>query len=42
MYKSFKGLSGSDIIYRKLIEYGVNTVSLFSGGAIMPLIDKFH
>ena len=42
MYKNLKGLTGSEIIYRKLVEYGINKVSIFSGGAIMPLIDKFH
>ena len=42
MYKYLKGLTGSEIIYKKLVEYGVNTVSLYSGGAIMPLIDKFN
>ena len=42
MYKNLKGLTGADIIYRKLVEYGITTVSLFSGGAIMPLVDKFH
>lgn len=42
MYKKFVGLTGSDIIYKKLLEYGVNTVSIYSGGAIMPLVDKFN
>lgn len=35
-------MTGSQIIYRKLIEYGVNSVNLYSGGAIMDLVDKFH
>tara|TARA_B110000037_G_scaffold221536_1_gene292876 strand:+ start:1754 stop:3544 length:1791 start_codon:yes stop_codon:yes gene_type:complete len=42
MYKKFIGLTGADIIYKKLLEYGVNTVSIYSGGAIMPLVDKFN
>ena len=42
MYKKYIGLTGSEIIYNKLLEYGVNMVSLYSGGAIMPLVDKFH
>lgn len=41
-YSHLKGLTGSEIIYKKLVEYGINTVSLYSGGAIMPLIDQFH
>ena len=27
-YSHLKGLTGSEIIYKKLIEYGINTVSL--------------
>ena len=42
MYKYLKGLTGSEIIYKKLVEYGIKTVSLYSGGAIMPLVDQFH
>ena len=42
MYKNLKGLTGSQIIYKKLLEYGVDKVSLYSGGAIMPLVDQFH
>ena len=42
MLNKFKGLTGSEIIKEKLIEYGVNTIHAFSGGAIMPLIDQFH
>ena len=42
MYSQLKGLTGAEIIYKKLIEYGTKTVSLHSGGAIMPLVDQFH
>ena len=42
MYSAYKGLTGSQIIYKKLFEYGVKNVSLYSGGSIMDLVDKFH
>ena len=32
----------STIVYKKLAEYHVKNVFLYSGGAIMPLIDQFH
>lgn len=38
----FNGLSGSKIIYNKLLEYGVKDAFLYSGGAIMGLIDQFY
>ena len=34
--------SGSDIIYNKLIEHNVKDVFIYSGGSIMPLIDKLY
>lgn len=34
--------TGSSIIYQKLIDKNVDKVFLYSGGAIMPLVDKFH
>ena len=37
-----KPLSGASIIYQHLIYKKVNDVFLYSGGAIMPLIDKFY
>ena len=42
MYRSLKGLNGSQIIYKKLVEFGVEKANVFSGGAIMHLIDQFH
>lgn len=42
MYSKYIGLTGADIIYKKLVEYGVKTATIYSGGAIMPLVDKFH
>ena len=35
-------LTGGEIIYKKLIENNVNDVFLYSGGAIMPLVDAFY
>tara|TARA_B100000767_G_scaffold72007_1_gene68530 strand:+ start:2446 stop:4191 length:1746 start_codon:yes stop_codon:yes gene_type:complete len=34
--------TGADLIYNKLVEHKVNDVFLYSGGSIMPLIDKFY
>ena len=34
--------TGADIIYNKLVENNVSDVFMYSGGAIMPLIDKFY
>ena len=39
---TYTGLTGSQIIYRKLIKYGMNVANIYSGGAIMPLIDELH
>ena len=30
MYKQFIGLKGSDIIYKKLYEYGVKTIYMYN------------
>lgn len=35
-------ISGSKVIYKKLLEHGVKDVFMYSGGAIMPLIDEFY
>ena len=40
--KSYSNLSGADIAYRKLVEHGIKDVFLYSGGSIMPFIDKFY
>ena len=34
--------SGATIIYEKLIDHKVTDVFLYSGGAIMPLVDLFY
>ena len=35
-------ISGSKLIYNKLLEKNVKDVFMYSGGAIMPLIDEFY
>ena len=35
-------ITGSDIIFNKLIEKNVKDVFIYSGGSIMPLIDKLY
>jgi len=40
--QSFKNLSGAMIIYNKLLQHKVRDVFMYSGGAIMPLIDCFY
>ena len=37
-----KLITGSQIIYKKLVKNNVKDVWLYSGGAIMPLIDCFN
>ena len=37
-----KKISGAQLIYNKLLEHNVKDVFLYSGGSIMPLIDKFY
>lgn len=37
-----KSISGASIIYQHLRDKKINNVFLYSGGAIMPLIDKFY
>ena len=41
-YTSRKINLGSDIVFNKLIEHNVKDVFLYSGGAIMSLIDKLY
>ena len=36
-----KKVSGAQLIYNKLLDHNVKDVFLYSGGSIMPLIDKF-
>ncbi len=35
-------ISGAQLVYNKLIENNVKDVFLYSGGSIMPLVDKFY
>lgn len=35
-------MSGGEVIFNMLREYGVDTVFGYSGGAVLPLIDAFH
>ena len=37
----YNGLTGSQAVFNKLIEHEVEHAFVYSGGAIMPLIDKF-
>jgi acetolactate synthase-1/2/3 large subunit len=37
----YKGLTGGQIIYTKLLEHETKTVFMYTGGAIMPVIDAF-
>lgn len=39
---SAKEMSGGEVIYKMLKEYGVDAVFGYSGGAVLPLIDAFH
>ncbi len=38
----YSGLTGGEVIYQKLKENNVNDVFLYTGGAVMPLIDAFY
>ena len=42
MYSIYRGLTGSQIIHKMLRGFGVTDVNIYSGGAIMDLVDKFH
>ena len=40
--KKYIGLNGAQILYVKAVKYGMNVANIYSGGAIMSLIDQFH
>jgi len=40
--KKFEGISGAAIIYKSLVDHGVDVVNGYSGGAVLPLLDQFH
>ena len=35
-------LAGNKVVYNKLVQHNVKFIPMYSGGAIMPLIDNFH
>lgn len=41
-YNNYYGLKGSEIIYNKLLENNVKDVFVYTGGAIMPIIDTLY
>ena len=40
--KKYEGISGAAIVYKSLLDHGVNVVNGYSGGAVLPLLDQFH
>ena len=38
----YNGLIGAEVIFKKLIQFGFTNAHMYSGGAIMSLIDQFH
>ena len=36
------GLSGGEVIFKCLLDHGVDTAFGYSGGAVLPLLDAFH
>jgi acetolactate synthase-1/2/3 large subunit len=40
--RNYNNLSGGEVIYKKLQENNVKDVFLYTGGAVMPLIDAFY
>jgi len=40
--KQFEGISGAAVVYKSLLEHGVDVVNGYSGGAVLPLLDQFH
>lgn len=40
--RKYHNLTGGQVIYKKLLEHNVNDVFLYTGGAVMPLIDAFY
>lgn len=39
---SFRGLTGGQIVYESLRKHNVENVFLYSGGAVMPIVDAFY
>jgi acetolactate synthase I/II/III large subunit len=42
LYRSYHGLTGGQIVYKKLKENNVKDVWISTGGAVMPLVDSFY
>jgi len=40
--RNYQGLSGGQIIYQKLLDNNVKDTFVYSGGAVMPIIDAFY
>ena len=40
--RNYHGLTGGQIIYRKLLDNNVKDAFIYSGGAVMPIIDAFY
>lgn len=40
--KKYEGISGAAIVYKALLDHGVDVVNGYSGGAVLPLLDQFH
>eukprot|EP00533_Pseudo-nitzschia_delicatissima_P003451 CAMPEP_0116104048 /NCGR_PEP_ID=MMETSP0327-20121206/14234_1 /TAXON_ID=44447 /ORGANISM="Pseudo-nitzschia delicatissima, Strain B596" /LENGTH=790 /DNA_ID=CAMNT_0003596247 /DNA_START=297 /DNA_END=2669 /DNA_ORIENTATION=- len=40
--KQYEGISGAAIVYKALLDNGVDVVNGYSGGAVLPLLDQFH
>jgi len=40
--KKFEGISGAAIVYKALLDHGIDVVNGYSGGAVLPLLDQFH
>ena len=41
-YAKYNKLTGGKVIYQKLVDHQVKDVFLYTGGAVMPLIDAFY
>jgi len=41
-FASYLGKTGAEIVYSKLLENNVKNAFIYSGGAIMPVIDQFN
>ena len=41
LFRKYHGLTGGQIVYKKLKENNVKDVWISTGGAVMPLVDAF-